>query len=85
MTKVSNVSKLERARGPRISRISTYVSIGFALYGAFGIARQFRTARGESDTLKLVDSVVRAAAVVTGVAVLTRELRDANSDDILAG
>jgi hypothetical protein len=85
VTKGSYVSKLEKTKGLKATRIGTYLSIGFALYGALGIAKQYRAARTESDTLKLVDAVVRAAAAVTGVAVLARELRDGNSDDVLAG
>ena len=77
--------KLAKAKGFRKSRVGTYLSIGTTVFGVVGVVKQFRTARGEGDTLKLVDAVVRAAVIITGVAVLARELRDLNSDDVLAG
>lgn len=62
------------------SKFGTYVSIGTSLFGVIGIARQMRTARAEHDALQLVDAVVSAAAVVTGVALLARELRRMNDE-----
>ena len=78
-------SKLEKAKNFRKSRAGTYLSIGTTVFGTIGVVKQFRTARGEGDTLKIVDAVVRAAVIVTGVAVLVRELRELSGDDILAG
>ena len=67
------------------SKLGTYVSIGTSLFGVLGIARQLRSAREEHDTLQLVDAVISAAAVITGVTLLARELRRMNDDtDILA-
>ncbi|PWI44215.1 hypothetical protein [Streptomyces sp. ICBB 8177] len=76
--------KLDKAKGFKKSRPGTYLSIGTTLFGAVGVIKQFRSARGESDTLKVIDAVVRGAVIVTGVAVLVRELRNMNSDDVLA-
>jgi hypothetical protein len=76
--------KLARAKGFRKSKTGTYLSIGTTVFGVFGVVKQYRTARGDGDTLKLVDAVVRAAVIATGVAVLVRELRHLNSDDVLA-
>lgn len=68
------------------SKVGTYVSIGSTLFGAFSVAKQLRRARSEHDTLELVDAVVSAAAIVTGVALLARELHRMNQDepDVLA-
>ena len=68
------------------SKFGTYVSIGTSLFGVIGITRQLRSARQEHDTLQLVDAVVSAAAVITGIALLGRELRRMNdeSPDALA-
>jgi hypothetical protein len=68
------------------SKLGTYVSIGTSVFGVIGISRQLRTARQESDTLQLVDAVISAAAVISGVALLARELRRMNeeSSDALA-
>jgi hypothetical protein len=67
-------------------KLGTYVSIGTSLFGVIGISRQLRTAREEQDTLQLVDAVISAAAVITGVALLARELRRMNDEapDVLA-
>ncbi|MDT0269420.1 hypothetical protein RM844_24365 [Streptomyces sp. DSM 44915] len=68
------------------SKISTYFSIGGSLIGAFGVVKQVREAREEQDTLRLVDAAVSAAAIVTTIALLTRELRrmQRDGDDVLS-
>jgi hypothetical protein len=78
------MSKLQKAKGFRKSKPGTYLSIGSSLFGAVGVVKQARSARGEGDTLKLLDAVISAAAIVTGVALLVRELRRMDSDDVLA-
>ena len=62
------------------SRMGTYISIGSSLFGAVSVAKQLREAREERDNLRLVDAVVSAAALATGVALLARELRRMNED-----
>jgi predicted nucleic acid-binding protein len=57
------------------SKAGTYLSIGTTLFGAVKVARQLKEARHDDDTLRFVDALVSAAAIVTGVALLTRELR----------
>ncbi|KJY42607.1 membrane protein [Streptomyces sp. NRRL B-1568] len=78
-------SALKKAKGFKKSKAGTYLSIGTTLFGAVSVAKQAKKARGERDTLQLVDAVVSAAAIATGVALLVRELRRMNSDDVLAG
>ncbi|MGW1075273.1 hypothetical protein [Streptomyces sp. NPDC002537] len=78
------MSKLEKAKGFKKSRPGTYLSIGTTAFGAISVYKQAKKARGEQDTLQLIDAVVSAAAIVTGVALLVRELRRMNSDDVLA-
>ncbi|MET9295232.1 hypothetical protein [Streptomyces sp. NPDC003077] len=77
--------KLAKAKKFKKSRTGTYLSIGTTLFGAVSVVKQAKQARGEKDTLQLVDAVVSAAAIVTGVALLVRELRRLNDDDVLAG
>jgi hypothetical protein len=77
--------KLSKAKGFKKSRAGTYLSIGTTLFGALSVVKQLKKARGESDTLMLADAVVSAAAIVTGVAVLVRELRRIGDDDVLLG
>ncbi|GAB2931514.1 hypothetical protein [Streptomyces mayteni] len=63
------------------SKASTYLSIGTTVFGAVGVARQLREARSEGDKLRLADAVISAAAIVTGVALLARELRRMAQDE----
>ncbi|GAA3890729.1 hypothetical protein [Streptomyces sedi] len=62
------------------SKVGTYISIGGSLFGAVSVAKQLREAREERDNLRLVDAVVSAAALATGIALLARELRRMNED-----
>ncbi|SDP30997.1 hypothetical protein [Actinacidiphila guanduensis] len=62
----------------------TYLSIGTSLFSGFTAVKKVRAARAEDDTLQLVDALLRAAVVTTGIVLLVRELRRAN-DDSLSG
>jgi hypothetical protein len=79
------VSKLQKAKGFKKSKPGTYLSIGTSLFGAVGIIKQAKKARLENDKLMLTDAVISAAAIITGVALLVRELRRLGDDDVLAG
>ncbi len=79
------MSTVKKVKGFKHSKPGTYLSIGTTLFGAISVIKQARSARGENDTLKLVDAIVSGAAIVTGVALLVRELRRFDSDDVLAG
>ncbi|MFF8814981.1 hypothetical protein [Streptomyces pactum] len=78
------MSALKKAKGFKKSRPGTYLSIGTTLFGALGIIKQVKKARTEQDTLQLIDAAVSAAAVVTSVALLVRELKRIGDDDVLA-
>lgn len=71
------------AKGSK-GRMGTYLTIGSTLFAAFSNIKKVRSARGEEDNLLLIDGLIRVAAVATGVALLVRELREANDDDILS-
>jgi hypothetical protein len=75
---------LQKAKGQKKSRIGMYVSIASSLFGVVGTIKRGREARREGDTLQLVDVAVSAAGIVTGVALLVRELRRVDLDDVLA-
>ncbi|MEU7043165.1 hypothetical protein AB0A77_19165 [Streptomyces varsoviensis] len=77
--------KLEKAKGFKKSKPGTYLSIGTTLFGAISVAKRAKKARHEQDTLQLIDAVVSAAAIATGVALLVRELRRMGDDDVLQG
>ncbi|MEV6161694.1 hypothetical protein AB0L71_07175 [Streptomyces sp. NPDC052052] len=79
------MSALTKAKGFKKSKTGTYMSIGTTAYGALGIVKQVRKARFEHDTLRLVDAVVSAAAIATGIALLLRELKRLGDDDVLLG
>ncbi|MCQ4084334.1 hypothetical protein NGB36_28075 [Streptomyces sp. RB6PN25] len=78
------MSTLQKAKGFKKSKPGTYLSIGTTLFGSVGVIKQARTARNDHDTLKLIDAVVGGVAIVTGVALLVRELRRMDSGDVLA-
>ncbi|MEU5366124.1 hypothetical protein ABZ354_22070 [Streptomyces sp. NPDC005925] len=54
-------------------------------FGAMSVAKQAKLARTDGDTLRLVDAAVSAAAIVTGLAILYRELKRLGDDDVLLG
>ncbi|MDT0341233.1 hypothetical protein [Streptomyces litchfieldiae] len=68
------------------SKTSMYISLGSTLFGTVSVAKRLKEARREGDKLQLADALVSAAAIVTGVAILARELRRMSGDesDILA-
>jgi hypothetical protein len=78
------VSTLKKAKNFKKSKPGTYLSIGTTLFGAVSVMKQAKKARLEGDTLMLLDAVVSAAAIATGVALLVRELRRIGDDDVLA-
>ncbi|GAA4899459.1 hypothetical protein ACFPM3_15265 [Streptomyces coeruleoprunus] len=79
------MSALSKAKGFKKSKAGTYLSIGTTAFGALSVIKQARKARSEHDTLQLVDAVVSAAAIVTGLAILVRELKRIGDDDVLFG
>ncbi|MFI5754025.1 hypothetical protein [Streptomyces sp. NPDC051569] len=76
---------MSKAKGFKKSKAGTYLSIGTTAFGAISVVKQARTARKDSDTLRLVDAVISAAAIATGVALLLRELKRLGDDDVLLG
>ncbi len=76
--------KLQKAKGFKKSRTGMYLSIGTSLFGVFGTVKRAKEARAEGDTLQLIDVAVSAAGIVTGLALLVRELRRLDIDDVLA-
>ncbi|MFJ7074601.1 hypothetical protein [Streptomyces sp. NPDC098781] len=79
------MSKLSKAKDFKKSKSGTYLSIAGTAFGAFGVAKRFKKARAENDTLVLIDAAVSAAAIVTGLAILYRELKRLGDDDVLMG
>ncbi|MFG3657973.1 hypothetical protein [Streptomyces sp. NPDC047706] len=79
------MSALTKAKGFKKSKSGTYLSMAATAFGAIGVAKQIKKARAENDTLRLADAVVTAAGVVTGLAMLYRELKRLGDDDVLLG
>jgi NADH:ubiquinone oxidoreductase subunit K len=75
--------KLQKAKGFKKSRTGMYVSIATSLFGVVGTVKRAKQARAEGDTLQLVDVAVSAAGIVTGVALLVRELRRLDLEDVV--
>ncbi|KPI01336.1 hypothetical protein OK074_0589 [Actinobacteria bacterium OK074] len=76
---------LSKAKDFKKSKSGTYVSIATTAVGAFGVAKRIRKARAEQDTLRLIDATVAAVGIVTGLAILYRELKRLGDDDVLLG
>ena len=79
------MSKLTKAKDFKKSKSGTYLSIAGTAFGAIGVAKRLKKARAEKDTLVLIDAAVSAAAIVTGLAILYRELKRLGDDDVLLG
>ena len=80
-----STSALSKAKGFKKSKSGTYLSIGTTAFGALSVIKQAKKARTESDTLRLIDAAVSAAAIITGLAILYRELKRLGDDDVLLG
>ncbi|MDG4858631.1 hypothetical protein P8605_10790 [Streptomyces sp. T-3] len=79
------MSAVTKAKGFKKSKTGTYLSIGTTAFGALSVIKQAKKAKSEHDTLRLVDAAVSAAAIITGVALLLRELKRLGDDDVLLG
>ncbi|ALC27368.1 hypothetical protein ACIQUZ_14275 [Streptomyces griseus] len=75
----------KKASNFKKSKTGLYVSLGSTAFGAISIAKQAKLARQDNDVLRLVDAAVSAAAIVTGLAILYRELKRLGDDDVLLG
>jgi len=75
----------KKAKNFKKSKAGVYMSIGTTAFGAISVAKQAKLARQENDVLRLVDAAVSAAAIVTGLAILYRELKRLGDDDVLLG
>jgi hypothetical protein len=69
-------------KGGGKGRGGTYLSLGTSLFSGFTAVKKVRAARAEDDTLRLVDALLRAAVVTTGIILLVRELRRADDDSL---
>ncbi|MEV6790591.1 hypothetical protein AB0M87_01025 [Streptomyces sp. NPDC051320] len=75
----------KKAKNFKKSKSGIYLSLGTTAFGALSVAKQAKLARQENDTLRLMDAAVSAAAIVTGLAILYRELKRLGDDDVLLG
>ena len=79
------MSKLSKAKDFKKSKSGTYVSIATTAVGAFGVAKRIKKAKAENDTPRLIDASEAAVVIVTGLAILYRELKRLGDDDVLLG
>ncbi|MFE9682395.1 hypothetical protein ACFYXC_23870 [Streptomyces sp. NPDC002701] len=75
----------KKAKNFKKSKTGLYVSLGSTAFGMISVAKQAKLARSDGDTLRLVDAAVSAAAIVTGLAILYRELKRLGDEDVLLG
>jgi hypothetical protein len=78
-------SRAKQLKGFKHSKPGVLLSIGSSAFGVLGVVKDIRKAREEGDTLKLINAAVAAVALVTGTALLLRELKRLGDDDILLG
>nr|WP_239158119.1 hypothetical protein [Streptomyces sp. SID13726] len=76
---------MTKAKDFKKSKSGTYLSMATTAFGALGVAKQIKKARADQDTLRLIDATVSAVAIVTGLAILYRELKRLGDDDVLLG
>jgi hypothetical protein len=81
----ASASKAKQLKGFKHSKPGILLGIGSSAFGVLGVVKDIRKAREEGDTLKLVNAAVAAVALVTGTALLLRELKRLGDDDILLG
>ncbi|MER8183828.1 hypothetical protein [Kitasatospora sp. NPDC094015] len=79
------MSTVAKAKGFKHSKPGLWLSIGTSAFGAVSIVKDVKKARGDNDTLKLINALVGAAALITGTALLVRELKRLGDDDVLLG
>ncbi|MCX5210688.1 hypothetical protein OG689_15570 [Kitasatospora sp. NBC_00240] len=79
------MSSIAKAKGFKHSKPGLWLSLGTTAFGAISIAKDVRKAQDERDNLKLINAVVGALALVTGAALLIRELKQLGDDDVLLG
>lgn len=75
----------KKAKNFKKSKTGVYVSLASTAFGAISVAKQAKLARSDGDMLRLVDAAVSAAAIVTGLAILYRELKRLGDEDVLLG
>ncbi len=61
-------------------RVRLVLSLSTALFSLVSALRDLRTARVKGDKLAVVDGVVSSAAVITGLLIAWRTLRDPDED-----
>ncbi|GAA3052575.1 hypothetical protein GCM10020229_75160 [Kitasatospora albolonga] len=79
------MSSIAKAKGFKKSKPGLWLSIGTSAFGAISISKDIRKARTENDNLLLLNALVGAAALITGTALLVRELKRLGDDDVLLG
>ncbi|MEU1279509.1 hypothetical protein [Streptomyces sp. NPDC005805] len=75
----------KKAKNFKKSKTGLYVSLASTAFGGLSVAKQIKMARQDNDFLRLADAAVSAAAIVTGLAILYRELKRLGDDDVLLG
>ncbi|BFP52002.1 hypothetical protein [Nonomuraea sp. NPDC048916] len=75
----------KKAKNFKKSKTGAYIAMGSTAFGAISVVKQAKLARNDNDILRLVDAAVSAAAIVTGLAILYRELKRLGDDDVLLG
>ncbi|GAA4945391.1 MAG: hypothetical protein HOV66_08110 [Streptomycetaceae bacterium] len=70
---------MAKKKAPK-SKAGKIIGVGMQVFGAIGVMKQIKEAKGKHDKLELADALISAAAVVTGFALLIRSLREEQDD-----
>ncbi|MDI2129358.1 hypothetical protein [Yinghuangia seranimata] len=66
---------MAKKKAPK-SKAGKFIGLGMQVFGAIGVMKQIKEAKGKHDRLEMADAIISAAAVVTGFALLIRALRE---------
>ncbi|MFD9128114.1 hypothetical protein [Kitasatospora sp. NPDC059571] len=78
-------SQSSSIKGFKHSKPGLWLSLGTTAFGAISIVKDIKRANGEHDRLRLINALAGAAALITGTAMLLRELKQLGDDDVLLG
>jgi hypothetical protein len=66
---------MAKKKAPK-SKAGKIIGLDMQVFGAIGVIKQIKEAKGKHDKLEMTDAIISAAAVVTGFALLLRSLRE---------
>ncbi|WP_436773055.1 hypothetical protein [Yinghuangia sp. YIM S09857] len=72
---------MAKKKAPK-SKAGKIIGLGMQVFGAIGVMKQIKEAKGKHDKLEMTDAIISAAAVITGFALLIRSLREEQEESL---